>query len=820
MANFPGGQGALPGVYVDVETNSRGVSIPAASRTAVLLGEGSRTERLVSSAVGGGQDGLDSTYSTTAGRDGRHFKLSNFPVISNRTTLYRNGVALVGVEEAISSTPVSSLYDYRLDIETGKIELRGAALVDQGGKDYLASSANVGNGTISSLSLLDVNAPTETWTIRCTSVRRDGYGDPMDGYAKFIAQGSVSGILLDGYGNQIVWQSNGTVNENGILKFAIDDGGTVFREGDKFTVKVKGGALSRGESLTASYIAELDLNDPEFFTDMDDLVGKHGLPSLTNRLSLGAQLAFANSPPGVWTCQAAPAVPRRVSYLLEESASGNSEADDLTFALPLGVIPDANTGINFFVTDPLTKTETQIQPNKVEFYDSTITSSPNTFHFGAGFDFSYTVILDPNYQLLKQADDGVLVNVSGTTATLASANVTFTAADVGRFVKIASANSNSDNAGTHEITSVTNGVATLTRTDAGTFASNSSVEFELLDPTGNSARILFTDDLALSAGKSLRATIVDEKDAPFFDVAWQAAYEAIEVIETDIVVPLPSQTISAIFTAGNAHCQTMSNIRNRKERVLFIGAIQGLKPEHVTGVTQAAVEDIGVLEGIQGDDVTEILAGNNEDLTDYSVSSAYGNTFRVAYFYPDEIVVQVGADRVKVDGFFMAASAAGYLSAVPNVAIPLTNKTLAGFTILRDKLFKPSVLENLAAAGVCVVQPVAGGGNVLWGRTTTQSGFPEEEELSVIFIRDRLAKSMRAAFKGFIGIAETTTLQGTLMARAVGVLQSFIGSLITSFRDVRVMRDKIDPRQWSISFQAQPVYPVGFIYIRIGLGVI
>ena len=35
-----------------------------------------------------------------------------------------------------------------------------------------------------------LNAPTEIWTIRCVSVRRDTNGDPVDGYAKFVAQGS------------------------------------------------------------------------------------------------------------------------------------------------------------------------------------------------------------------------------------------------------------------------------------------------------------------------------------------------------------------------------------------------------------------------------------------------------------------------------------------------------------------------------------------------------------------------------------------------------------------------------------------------------
>jgi hypothetical protein len=820
MANFPGGDGAIPGVYDIAETVSSGTSVPGGQRLAVLVGEGSRIETLVSNANGSGRDGLNSTYSSTAGADGRHFKLSNFPIQSNRTTVYKNGIPLAGLQEVPNGNSFSSLYDYRIDIATGKIELQGASLVDQGGQNYLGSLLNVGDGTISSLTLVDTNAPSETWTVRCVSVRRDGYGDPIDGYAKFIGQGSVSGIPLDGYGSQITWQSNGVVISNGILSFAINEGlGDSFREGDRFTIKVKGGALTRGETLAVTYIAVNDINTPELFTDIEALVRKHGMPSTSNRLSLAAQLAFASSPPGVYACQAAPSVPRRLSYILEESASGDSVADDLNFALPLGVVPSPDANINFFVTDPVTETESQILPNKVTFYDSTITASPNTFHFGAGYTYSYTVILDPNYKIMRQADDGVLTNLTGTTARLSSTTLGFTAADAVATRRIRILNPG-DNPGIFAVVSVSNGEVVIQRS-SGSFVDETTVEFEVLDQDGSGARVLFTDDLAPSAGQVLRATVVDVKDASFFDVGWQQAYQALETIEVDIVVPVPSQTISSCFALGRAHCETMSNVKNRKERVLFIGAIRGLEPANVTGEQAAAVEDIGVLEGIQGDEVTEILAGDTEDLTNYGIQNSYGGTFRVVYFYPDEIVVQIGADRTFVDGFFMAAAAAGYLSAVPNIAIPLTNKVLPGFSILNDKLFRPLVLEQLTAAGACLLQPALGGGTVIWGRTTTGSGFPEEEEISIVFIRDRILKDLRIAMRGFIGQAESSTTQGSIMARANSMMISFIArGLITAWKDLAVARDKVDPRQWNVTVRVQPVYSINFVYIKVGVGVL
>jgi len=819
MPSFPGSSNALPGVFSRVVTLSRGVSIPGGVRLAVLMGEGSRIEDLIVGATGDGNDGLDPTYTTTVGRDGRHFRLSYAPVISNRTTVFKNGIPLALLEDDSGTATFDARYDARIDISNGAIELQQAHLVDQGGSYFSVSSLNVGDGTVTSLQLVDVNAPTETWTARVTSVRRDGYGVPIDGYAKFVVQGSISGNILDGYGNQITWQSNGVVVSNTILSFGITEGSTPFTEGDRFTIKVKGGALIAGDNLSATYIAETDINDIEFFTDIGLLTTKHGSSSLTNRISLGAQLAFSNGPPGVFTCQTAPGIPRRVSYILESDAAGGSSVDDFTFPLPVGVIPDTDSNINIFITDPATGIESQVIPNKTAFYDPTITASTSSFIFGAGYTYSYTVVLEDSVQ--KEGHDGTLTALTATTATFSSTSIAFGLDDesLTRSLRIFDSTGGL-NDGSFTITDVTDGVLSISR-GVGVFSTESSVRFEIVDSASQTAEILFTDDIPILAGAQVRATIVDIKDADFFDVGWVTAFEELEKIEVDIVVPLPSQTISQILQNARIHCETMSNIKNRRERVLFTGAINGLLPENVIGTEPAAVEDIGVLEGIQGDDTSEILAGDTEDLADYGVPNSFGDTFRVVYFYPDQIVVQIGADRTIIDGFFIAAAAAGYLSGVPNVAIPLTNKVLSGFTILRNKVFRPIILENLTVAGICVLQPTIGGGRVIHGRTTTQSGFVEEQEVSIVFIRDRIAKTMRAAFQAFIGQAESSTLQGSLSSRAVGILNGLISQgLITQFADLKIARDQVDPTQWNISVAVQPVYPVNYIYIEVSIGLL
>ena len=817
-ANIPGATSVVPGTYSETRTIQRGVSVPVGVRLAVLIGEGLKEEVLVGSANGKGNDGFDPTYTTTSGSDGRHFLLGKgqsvvAPVVSNRTRLFKNGIELRVFEHTIDGSFVG--YDVEVDPTTGQILMQGASLVDQGGRFYVPSGSNSGNGTISNLTLVDVNAPPETWTIRCSSIRRNSMGQPVDGYAKFIARGSVSGTLLDGYGNQITWQSNGQVVSNGVLSFAISEGGTPFIEGDNFVVMVQSGTLVSGDSLSARYISWLNLNDPEFFADLNALVSKHGQPSAENRLSLGAQLAWANGTPGVFTIQAKPSIPRRVSYSLVSSANGQNDIEDVTFELPVGVTPDADSNINFFVTDPVTKVETQIVPNKVAFYTATQAT------FLDDYVYSYTVVEDASVQ--KSGADGVLTSdgyvVDGYYAELASATVAFGLEDLSATRSLKIVNSLNGNDGTYVITAIVAGKLRIKR--ATEFVDETAVQFDVLDSSSSSSRILWTRDMALSLGQALRCTVVDARDADFFDVGWTEAYSAAETINIDMVVPLPSQTISAVFQNGKVHVETQSDIRNKHERVLLIGAIQGLTPDNVIGTRPAAVENIGVLEGIQGDDVSEILVGNIEDLTNYSVQDAFGDSYRVMYFYPDQIVVQAGSSNILVDGFFIAAAAAGYFTGSTQIQEPLTNKRLAGFNILRNKLFSPLVVENIVGSGITLLTPVQVGGNVIWGKTTVNSFEPTEEEISIVFIRDRIAKAMRLAYSPYIGRAETPTFKATLFAVGQSLMQTFIQQrLITTYAGLTVNRDSVEPRQWNITVAVQPVYPTNWIYILINVGML
>jgi hypothetical protein len=151
-----------------------------------------------------------------------------------------SGVIIVGTE-LIQYTSIDSINNNLL-IPPGTSGTP-ATLVDLPGPDgYFAPFAtNVGDGYITNLTAVpNSGASTESWSIICSFVQRDGYNNPMVGTAKFIATGSISGTSRDGYTEPILWTANGPIVSSNILSFAIVDDGYVFREGDGFLIKVIG----------------------------------------------------------------------------------------------------------------------------------------------------------------------------------------------------------------------------------------------------------------------------------------------------------------------------------------------------------------------------------------------------------------------------------------------------------------------------------------------------------------------------------------------------------------------------------------------------
>lgn len=1065
MANIPGVSGYIqPGAFARDRVVSRGVSIPGGIRVLGILGEGSREETLVESALGGGQDGVASPSGEI---DGRHFQLPLAPVVSGRTELRLNDSLLFGKQEKLTGT-LSSRFDYRIDVQTGKIELRGASFSDFDGKEFSASSSNIGLGVIKKLILLDKGAESETFTLRCSTVVKDPVGAAIPGRSKFTLTGSENGVSRDSNGNQILFtdtyktstsasikrnnnlegglvlastsesglfttsfgasaatlvnssgtaitsgttlfvkvldgegsdpvvttddeplherilvgdsliiteQGNSTLSEFKIEKITKSSGFTTltlnkpisydatgsseeidvwsikcfdaitmtgasiagsdvgkfirissgdaegdytvskvqsdhnivrvvsyndsdssfpvissditsltvelletdgavavglekhasvgFEVGDRFTFKINSLSLSENDRLEAKFIYELDLNDPEFFISSADLFKKHGTASLENNLSIGSEIAFENGAPGLLAVQTKPCLPRRtsVTILEEEDSDGLGgykgsttvpEADDLTFIIPTpsaeGIRsgkPNSDTSVNIFVIRD--GKETQIFPNKETFYNSQFEDDSGREDFVTGSDYSYSYTIT-NY--------GVDVSLSGASGSLSisqddategifvSSEVNFNSEHVGQKLTIKSGNDGS------QILSLSSDIG------AHLFASNATHELEILrvvddntvvvensedsseDFTGSLTEIQFLvvgsssssdyasllihEDLvksgAIKSGDGIKVSYIDNNDADFYDTNYFDALQRLEAFDCQMIVALPKQNKSAIFRSVVRHCELMSSIAKRKERVAFIGAFDGITEDALLGNKLVAAEDIGVVEGIQGDDPEEVLNQNVEDLQNYKLSDNFDSKYAV-YMYPEKIVRSIRGTNTFLDGFYMCAAAAGYLSSQQNVAIPLTNKALSGFSILRDRVFRDVTLNALGGEGATVVQPVSGGGIVLAGRTTSQSGLIEDEEISIIFIRNRVKYILRQSLSSYIGKIQDDNTFTAITVKVKSIMQALVGqNVIEKVGPIKVERDKVDPRQINVVLSFVPTYPINYAFIDIEVG--
>lgn len=861
MANqIPGiSRRVQPNVFTRVRTKQRVNAAAGGLRDLAIIGEGEREEVVVADAIGGGADGVNSDFSGTDSPDGRHFQLTNIGLVESRNQLFKNGIPLALKEESITALPFDSRYDARMEPATGRIELQRARLVDQGGDSgstqyWKPGSANVGNGNpvMTSASLVNSDAPAETWTARVTGVIVDGSGDPVSGEATISLSGSVSGVISDANGNPYTWKSDGYYVNNGFLNIAFSEGSIPFNVGDRFTIVVDSGVLQVGDELSWRGIPSLDVNDPELFSSPTDLFAKHGEPSLSNSLSLGAQMAFENGAPRVLALQAKPPVPRKTSQLLigaddpltdaTEGASGNSDIEDTIFPLDLGKVPDVDSNIIVYVVSS-DGSEEQLLLNRQGFYSSDYTTLANAytgFVTDAGTVNSYTVFTAPESE--QTGTDGyVTVTTAGgggvAEITFTSPTVSFAAdrsdtgeSDIGKKLEIVSPDELAGTAPathTYTITSVGDGygnmnVCTATSDATGPTLSldgYADVEWHIIDEADESVWFAITDDVAtvqLTAGKGLRIEYITGDDFDFFDTYWAEAYEALEKVQCQYVVPLPSATYSNIFSAGKTHVEKMSQIVNARERMLLVGSFPGLTPNNLIGRELAAVENIGILEGIQGDDPEEVLGGNIEDLADYSVTAAYGDSFRCVWMHPDEIVRNIAGTNTTLPGFYLAAALGGKLSGQANVAEPVTYRTLNGFNILRSKVYNQITLDELADAGVLVVEPVSGGGRMLHGLTTVQSNAPEEEEISIVGIRDTVARILRNSLRPFVGKVNSPTLLAEISGGIDKLLRSLISQgLLTGVGAITVSRNPVEPRQVDIAVEISPVGPINWVFVDV-----
>jgi len=346
--------------------------------------------------------------------------------------------------------------------------------------------------------------------------------------------------------------------------------------------------------------------------------------------------------------------------------------------------------------------------------------------------------------------------------------------------------------------------------------------------------IILSDRAGLRDGEGLEVHFVDRDDAEFVDPEWGEAARALESSDAYWIVPLPDAHYSSVQQTFRAHVESMSSTPNRRERQLLTGAFYTIAPDgrevalrpenlYAGSANPVAIEDIGVLEGVQGDEQWEITAGLIEDIANYGVPENFGTSYRTVYFYPDKIVVNLNGLNTGVPGLYMAAAAGGYLSGQQYIAEPLTWKNLIGFTITRDRTVltgNPTIANRLGAAGITVVHGLAAGGKVLHFKSTIQSGNAFQEEPTSINIADLTAQELRNGLGAqFIGKAQTPDLPHQMLASTKSICQSLLHrKLLNNFDNIQVAQDTTEPRQYNVRVEILPVLPLLWIYIEVQVG--
>lgn len=259
------------------------------------------------------------------------------------------------------------------------------------------------------------------------------------------------------------------------------------------------------------------------------------------------------------------------------------------------------------------------------------------------------------------------------------------------------------------------------------------------------------------------------------DTDWQAAIDLLENVYADGIVP--ASTNAAIIAKVATHITAMSSLRNRKRRRGFYG--------HAAGAT---VEAIKTAAGALKDE-------------------------RAVMLTPCPTEVDSNGVTTVLPGYFAAAAAAGRWAG-QSIQEPITYKA-ALFTGL-EKTYRSTEVDELLAAGVCVVEPVRNGGfRFVQGLTTDTSADLTNQELSISTIKDTINTSTEEYFENkYVGQAGVAGIEVTIYNDYVSLIENFVKQgWITGYvaESVRVEREGT---AFNLEFEGQPTLPINNFFIK------
>jgi hypothetical protein len=172
----------------------------------------------------------------------------------------------------------------------------------------------------------------------------------------------------------------------------------------------------------------------------------------------------------------------------------------------------------------------------------------------------------------------------------------------------------------------------------------------------------------------------------------------------------------------------------------------------------------------------------------------------------------VTGKEITIGGQYAAAAVLGMLAA-RDPQIPLTRKTLAGFSGVYD--VRTETEKSLAsAAGLLVIEEKNGVIRIRHG-VTTAAGNVNTREISVVGAKYEMGHRLRSTLDGIVGIVAPVA-EGPVIVRSLvaGVLEQLVvEQIIDSYRNVKARLLPSDLTTVEVKFEYTPAYPINNIQI-------
>jgi hypothetical protein len=162
---------------------------------------------------------------------------------------------------------------------------------------------------------------------------------------------------------------------------------------------------------------------------------------------------------------------------------------------------------------------------------------------------------------------------------------------------------------------------------------------------------------------------------------------------------------------------------------------------------------------------------------------------------------------------YVAAAVLGMFAA-RDVHIPLTRKTLAGFSGVYDTRSGPTEAALDSAAGLLNIENRHGTLRIRHGVTTAATNV-NTREASVVRAKYDMARRLRFALDGVVGlVAPAAEAPLIVQSQVVGVLdQMAVEGIISGYQDVKARLLSSDLTTVEVRFQYTPAYPINNILI-------